>query len=132
MYKIESTLRRGVNLPRNEYDKEKIEEHKREIQEVLAVLNAPSLPLDQNFGAGKRTTMLVDLQDTAKAPGSDTGAPLALPPASPFLYGALTAPRPFHLSQLKPSSLRTFDQPRVRSARAALPGRRNRLEDGCW
>ena len=39
---IARTIRRGSNVPRLEYDKDKIEGHKSEIQKILSALNAPT------------------------------------------------------------------------------------------
>ena len=46
---IERTLRRGANTPRAGYNKEKVEGHKREIQEVLVVLSSQRSPLGENL-----------------------------------------------------------------------------------
>jgi len=80
MCEIELTLRRGANLPRIEYGKDKVEEHKLEIQEIFNVLNPSSPPLDENFGMGKRASRLAPSgpQFTTKASGSKSGTPSAL------------------------------------------------------
>ena len=80
MREIELTLRRGANLPQIEYGKDKVGEHKLEIQEILSVLGAPSLPLDENFGVGKRPSHLAPFgpQFATKASGSKSGTHLAL------------------------------------------------------
>ena len=80
MCEIELTLRRGANLPRIEFGKNKVEEHKLEIREVLSVLNAPSSSLDENLGVGKHAPRLAPLgpQFTSNASGSKSGTSSAL------------------------------------------------------
>ena len=80
MREIELTLRRGANLPHTEYGKDKVEEYKLEIQEILSVLNAPSSPLDENLSVGKRARLApVDPQlFTVKGSGSKSGTSSAL------------------------------------------------------
>jgi len=101
MCEIELTLRRGANLPRIEFGKDKVEEYKLEIQEMLSVLNVPS-SLDENLGVGERPPRLapVSLQLTNKPSGSKSGTPSA----SPFLCGVLML-RVFFSSRLQHSSL---------------------------
>ena len=76
MCKIELTLRRGANLPHLEYGKDKVEEYKLEIQEILGVLTAMNSPL--NLGVGERYPRFApaDTQD-AEASGSKSGTPSA-------------------------------------------------------
>lgn len=44
IHEIEQTLRRGTSMPRGEYDKNKIEKHKLEIQEILDTLSTQRQP----------------------------------------------------------------------------------------
>lgn len=67
-------------MPHVEYGKDRVEEYKMEIQEILSVLGAPSSPLDEDFGVGKHTPRLVavGLQSTSRTSGSKSGTPSAL------------------------------------------------------
>jgi len=80
MREIGLTLRKGASLPHIEYGKDKVEEHKLEIREILDVLNVSSSPLDEIFGAGKRAHRLAPFgpQFTTKTSGSKSGTPSAL------------------------------------------------------
>ena len=80
MSEIELTLRRGANLPRIEYGKDKAEEYKLEIQEILNVLNALSPPLDESLRVSKHILHLAPVgpQFTGKASGSKSGTSSAL------------------------------------------------------
>ena len=71
MCKIELTLRRGTNLPHVEYGK--VDEHKREIQQILSVLNAQSSPFDENPAVGKPAPPVWP-QLTRRTSGSKGGA----------------------------------------------------------
>ena len=51
MLKIERTLRRGASTPHTRYNKEKIENHVQEVQQLLASLNAQSSPPGENLCA---------------------------------------------------------------------------------
>ena len=59
MCEIERTLRRGANTPHTGYNKERVEEHKREIQEVLGVLSSQRSPLDENLSVVESATAVV-------------------------------------------------------------------------
>jgi len=99
MCEIELTLRRGANLPRIEYGKDKLEEHKLEIQEILNVLNASSSPHDENFGVGERASRSAPFhpQFTTKASGSKSGTPSALVQLPRFVRST-ESPGPFLLN----------------------------------
>jgi len=92
MCKIELTLRRGAYLPCIEYRKDKVEEYKLEIQEMLNVLNAPSSPLDENLGVGERAprSASVSLQLANKPSGSKSGTPSAPPFLCEYFFSIST------------------------------------------
>jgi len=75
MCEIELTLRRGANLPRIEYGRNKVEEYKLEIQEILNVLNAPSSSLDENLDKRIPRLAPVSPQLTNEPSGSKSGTP---------------------------------------------------------
>jgi hypothetical protein len=85
---IERTLREGGNAPHIEYNKDKIEGYKLEVQEILAALNAPGSPLDENLSVGECALRLVHGTAATSASGSGT----SLAPPSSILYGILIAP----------------------------------------
>ena len=58
---IERTLRRGANTSHVGYDKERVEEHKREVQEVLGVLNSQRSPLNENLSMVESATAVVSV-----------------------------------------------------------------------
>ena len=68
MCEIERTLRRGANTPHTGYNKERVEEHKREIQEVLGVLNSQRSPLHENLSAVEGTTAVVSVVSGTATP----------------------------------------------------------------
>ena len=100
---IERTLRSGVNPPHTKYDKEKVEEHKLEIREILDVFNPRSPPFGEYFGMIGSPTLVVPAVSAAES-GTSSASP------SPVLHATLTVPRYILLSQLQHSSLPTFDQ----------------------
>ena len=65
---IEQTLRRGTDTPHAKYDKEIVEGHKLEIQEILGVLNPQSLP----FGGGSSVIESSALAAPAVSTGTAT------------------------------------------------------------
>ena len=65
-----------------EYDKDKVEEHKLEIQKLLGVLKAPKSPLDETLGVGKRTSR----HDPATTSASESGMPSTSSPPPCMVY----------------------------------------------
>jgi hypothetical protein len=108
-------------MPHAKYNEGKVEKHKLGIQEIFAILNAPSSNVngrDPHFATVHPHTA------TTSAPESST----PLSPPSPISYGVLIAPRLFPRSQLQQSSLYAFGQACVRSGRTPLPDRGALLE----
>jgi len=105
---IEQTLRRGVDGSHAEYNKGKIGDHKLEIQEILCTLNAP---LNTGFARDVCAPPSTRYhQDNAAASASENGAYSAhSPPTSHKIFADRSC------CQLRPCSLRTFDQTRVHS-----------------
>ena len=114
---------RGANIPFIEYNKDKVEGHNVEVQGILSALDVPNSPLDETIGADRRTANLapVDPHDAATIPAPESGMPLVQ--SSPILYRVLTT-----YFSTQHSSLWTFDQTHVYSARAPLPTRDDTLE----
>ena len=92
MCEIERTLRRGTGTPHIKYDKGKFEGHKREIQEILAILNTPSSYLDEDPNVSELALHLLapfGPDNCASIPESESGAIFATP--SLILYSVLIA-----------------------------------------
>ena len=87
---IESTLRKGRDIPNIKYNKEKVEGHKLEIQKILGTLTAQSSPFDNNIRAGAYIAPL-NPHGTVTTSVSESGASLAL--SSSILYGIPIVPR---------------------------------------
>ena len=88
---MERTLTNGSNAPHTKYCKEEVEEHKRQIQEILGVLDPQSLPL------GGDLNTIEDGVPTGPAVSDGTTTSIAesgmsSPSPTPIFYGALTAP----------------------------------------
>ena len=106
---IERTLRRGASTPHTKYDKEKVKDHKLEIQRILTTLTTPNLALDRNLSMDTRAPP-DDPPDAAATSISESGTSSA--PPSLIAYGLLIADHLFFLD-FNTSSLRTSDQARV-------------------
>ena len=78
MCEIERTLRGRANTPHTEHNREKVEEHKLEIQEILGVPDSQSLPLDQYSNVTESATPVVPVASSSTITIS-SGAPLVLP-----------------------------------------------------
>ena len=80
---IERTLRRGTNTPNTKYNKEKVEEHKLEIQGILGILDSRVSPLDGNLGAIRSITpvSLVASGSTAAPSAAESGMSSVSAPA---------------------------------------------------
>ena len=85
---IERALKRGASMPHVKYNKGKVEEHKLEIQRILANLNAPSSNVDE-YVPHPATVY----PHTATASISESG--MSLVSLSPISYGRLITPRFF-------------------------------------
>lgn len=109
-------LTSGASAPYAKYSKEKVEEHKRQIQRILGVLNPQSLPLDKNLGAIEGVIPTGPVVSDAVTATSVAESGMSLRPL-PFICWALIVPGWF-----LPSSLWTLDQTRVRPVGASLPG----------
>ena len=73
---IERTLRRGASTPHTGYNKDKVEGHRLEIQEILGTLNAPNSPSDGTPSVGEQVTNLAPV-DLHTASLCESGTPLA-------------------------------------------------------
>ena len=77
MCQIEWALKRGANTPHAEYDKEKVEEHKLEIQEILSALDLQSLPPYESPSAIESVTPVAPIVSgtTTATPSGTYSAP---------------------------------------------------------
>ena len=108
---IERTLKRWANAPHTEYDKEEVDGHKLEIQQILGTL---TVLLNGNVNVGERGPNLAPANPHGIATTSVSGESGTLSP-SLILCEMLIVPQPVYSPQLRPSSLWTFDQTRIRS-----------------
>ena len=125
---IERTLRGGADMPHIEYNKSKLEGYGLEIQKILATLNAPTSPLDENPDASEHVSHLAPVSPHSNTTALVLGSGTLLAPPSLILCGRLITPWPFPPLQLQHSSLWTFGQTRVHSGRTSLPDRGGLLE----
>ena len=79
-----------TSTPHAEYNKKKVEELKRAIQEVFSVLNLQSSSLDENPGVIERATVAPDTSDDATTSAAKSGTSSA--PPSPIFRTVLTVP----------------------------------------
>ena len=95
---MERTLTNGSKAPHTKYSKEKVAEHKRQIQEILGALNPRSLPLNGNLST------IEDGIPTGPAVSGGTNATsvaesgMSSSPLPPILCGMLTVPLCFPLN----------------------------------
>lgn len=90
MREIERTVRRGTSTPYTRYNKEKIENHILEVQQLLDTLNAQNLPLDKTHCAVEHDLMQEEPRDIATPSVFENGMSPA--PHSPTMCRMLNDP----------------------------------------
>ena len=73
---IERALRGGVNTQHTKYDKQKVEEHKLEIREILGIVNPRSLSFGENLGAIESPTVVAPATTSVAESGMSSAPPL--------------------------------------------------------
>jgi hypothetical protein len=68
---IERVLRAGASMPGIQYDKSKIEEYKRKIEQMLGALSTPRSSLVRESGEDQRAPELVDVDSRENVTTSD-------------------------------------------------------------
>lgn len=73
MHEIERALRRGASTPHTKYNKEKIENHILEVQQLLDTLNAQSSAPDENLRTVEHNLALDEPHDAPTTSASEEG-----------------------------------------------------------